>query len=216
MYNLVHSAFFPAGRIQPGFVGVTWAKKELVTSGMVAEISLHHPVSGTDPHVHILTTMRKIDGEKFSTKKPRERNDKALLCKQRATWAEIVNAALEKAGRTEREPQPKIGQAAAAMKPDSSTGVWSRFDAEHVHVQFSLTQAAFESAHSFYSLACFCRNTLPARNPKRKIPGAGRRVNVERRGQQGEQYIDAPPGDLPWKPDSRGLMNDLAFHEKFQ
>jgi hypothetical protein len=108
---------------------VAWAKKELVGSGMVAEISLHHPASGTNPHVHILTMMRKIDGEKFSAKKPREWNDKALLVKQRETWAQAVNAALEKAGRAEpvnhrslkdrgieREPQPKIGVAVTAMK----------------------------------------------------------------------------------------------------
>jgi hypothetical protein len=34
-----------------------WAKKELVGSGMVAEISLHHPASGTNPHVHIMALL---------------------------------------------------------------------------------------------------------------------------------------------------------------
>jgi hypothetical protein len=65
---------------------VAWAKKELTTSGMVAEISLHHTKTGKNPHVHILCTMRKIDGEKFSAKKPREWNDVSLLVKQRETW----------------------------------------------------------------------------------------------------------------------------------
>jgi len=73
--------------------------------------------------------MRKIDGEKFSAKKPREWNDVGLLVKQSETWAEAVNAALEKAGRAERvdhrslkdrginrAPEPKIGVAATAMK----------------------------------------------------------------------------------------------------
>jgi ATP-dependent exoDNAse (exonuclease V) alpha subunit len=108
---------------------VDWAKKELVTHGMVAEISLHHPASGTNPHVHILCTMRKLEGDNFSAKKPREWNEKSLLCHQRETWAEAVNSALEKAGRPERvdhrtlkaqgidrEPQPKIGVAATAMQ----------------------------------------------------------------------------------------------------
>src|SRR5581483_8015778 len=108
---------------------VDWARKELVGSGMVAEISLHHPVSGTNPHVHVLCTMRKIEGDKFSAKKPREWNDVGLLVKQRESWAKAVNDALEKAGRQERvdhrslkaqgidrEPQPKIGVAATAMK----------------------------------------------------------------------------------------------------
>jgi ATP-dependent exoDNAse (exonuclease V) alpha subunit len=108
---------------------VDWAKKELVTSGMIAEVSLHHTKSGKNPHVHILATMRKLDGEKFSPKKPREWNDVALLVKQRESWADAVNAALEKAGRDERvdhrslkdrgidrAPEPKIGVAATAMK----------------------------------------------------------------------------------------------------
>src|SRR5665213_1278789 len=83
-------------------LGVAWAQKELVASGMVAEISLHHPKDGKNPHAHILCTMRKLDGESFSLKKPREWNDKALLVHWRESWAESVNAALEKAGRSER------------------------------------------------------------------------------------------------------------------
>lgn len=108
---------------------VHWAKSELVKSGMVAEISLHHPKDGKNPHVHILCTMRKLDGDAFSPKKPREWNDKGLLIKQRESWAAAVNAALEKAGLDarvdhrslkdqgiDREPQPKIGVSATAMK----------------------------------------------------------------------------------------------------
>jgi ATP-dependent exoDNAse (exonuclease V) alpha subunit len=108
---------------------VDWAQKELVTSGMVAEVSLHHDKAGKNPHVHILCTMRKLDGEKFSAKKPREWNDVKLLVNQRESWADAVNAALEKAGRDERVdhrslkdrgidriPEPKIGVAATAMK----------------------------------------------------------------------------------------------------
>ncbi len=108
---------------------VDWARKELVASGMVAEVSLHHDKLGKNPHVHILCTMRKLDGDKFSAKKPREWNDVALLVQQRESWANAVNVALEKAGRPERvdhrslkeqgidrEPQPKIGVDATAMK----------------------------------------------------------------------------------------------------
>ncbi len=108
---------------------VDWAKKELVTSGMIAEVSLHHDKAGRNPHVHILCTMRKLDGERFSAKKSREWNDVGVLAKQRESWADAVNAALEKAGRPERVdhrslkdqgidrlPEPKIGVAATAMK----------------------------------------------------------------------------------------------------
>jgi ATP-dependent exoDNAse (exonuclease V) alpha subunit len=108
---------------------VDWAQKELVNSGMVAEVSLHHPKDGKNPHVHLLCTMRKLDGEKFSPKKVREWNDVGLLVHQRESWATAVNAALEKAGRPERVdhrslkergidrvPEPKIGVSATAMK----------------------------------------------------------------------------------------------------
>lgn len=108
---------------------VTWAQAELVSRGMVAEVSLHHSKDGRNPHVHILCTLRKLDGEKFSAKKPREWNDVALLVAQRASWANAINGALEKAGSNarvdhrslkdrgiDREPEPKIGVATTAMQ----------------------------------------------------------------------------------------------------
>jgi ATP-dependent exoDNAse (exonuclease V) alpha subunit len=108
---------------------VDWARQELVAKGMIAEVSLHHSKTGNNPHVHILCTMRKLDGDKFSAKKATEWNDVGLLVQQRESWANAVNAALEKAGRPERvdhrslkergisrEPEPKIGVAATAMK----------------------------------------------------------------------------------------------------
>jgi ATP-dependent exoDNAse (exonuclease V) alpha subunit len=60
-------------------LAVGWAQSELVSKGMIAEVSLHNPKSGKNPHVHILATMRTLDGDKFSAKKPREWNDKGLL-----------------------------------------------------------------------------------------------------------------------------------------
>ena len=110
-------------------LAVTWAKAELVSNGMVAEVSLHHSKTGKNPHAHILCTMRKLDGENFSAKKSREWNEVGLLDKQRESWASAVNMALEKAGRDERVdhrslkdrgidriPEVKIGVAATAMK----------------------------------------------------------------------------------------------------
>jgi ATP-dependent exoDNAse (exonuclease V) alpha subunit len=106
-----------------------WAKQELVGRGMIAEVSLHHTKSGRNPHVHILCTMRRLDGNQFSAQKAREWNEKPLLRQQRKSWGAAVNTALEKAGRPERVdhrslkdrgidriPEPKIGVAATAMK----------------------------------------------------------------------------------------------------
>ena len=110
-------------------LAVGWAQQELVSKGMVAEVSLHHPKNRKNPHVHIQCTMRTIDGEKFSAKKPREWNDKALLLDQRETWCKAENDALEKAGRPERvdhrslvkqgidrKPEPKIGKEAMGLQ----------------------------------------------------------------------------------------------------
>jgi ATP-dependent exoDNAse (exonuclease V) alpha subunit len=110
-------------------LAVDWAQSELVSRGMVAEISLHNPKNGKNPHVHILATMRTLDGDKFSAKKPREWNDKALLVHWRESWAKAENDALGKAGRPERVdhrslkdrgidrmPEPKIGKEAMGMK----------------------------------------------------------------------------------------------------
>ncbi len=111
-------------------LAVGWAQKELVSGkGMVAEVSLHHPKSGKNPHVHIQTTTRTIDGDKFSAKKPREWNEKSQLHDWRETWCKAENDALEKAGRPERVshlslkargidriPEPKIGKEAVGMK----------------------------------------------------------------------------------------------------
>jgi ATP-dependent exoDNAse (exonuclease V) alpha subunit len=109
-------------------LATNWVKKELVREGMVAEISLHHPKSGTNPHVHILTTMRKLDGDDFADKKSREWNTKQTLQHWRESWCDAENIALAAAGRPERvdhrslkargierEPQPKIGPGGKEM-----------------------------------------------------------------------------------------------------
>lgn len=121
---------------------VDWARRELVKLGMVAEVSLHHPRNGRNPHAHILCTMRKLEPEGFSTRKPREWNEVGLLHHWRESWAEAVNSSLEKAGRPERvdhrslrdrgidaEPQPKIGVAATAMQREGKVADPERIQA---------------------------------------------------------------------------------------
>lgn len=108
---------------------VAWARDELVATGMVTQVSLHHTKDGNNPHVHVLCTMRRLDGDKFSAKKATDWNDVAVLEAQRESWEHVANAALERAGRPERIdhrslkdrgidriPEPKIGVAATAMK----------------------------------------------------------------------------------------------------
>ena len=110
-------------------LSVEWAQSNLVSKGMVVEVSLHNPKGGNNPHAHVLCTMRTIEGDNFSAKKPREWNDVEVLRDWRKSWEVWANAALEKAGRPERIdcrslkdrgidaiPQPKIGKEAMGLK----------------------------------------------------------------------------------------------------
>jgi hypothetical protein len=56
---------------------------------------------------------------------------------------------------------------------------------------------------------------LPARNPKRKNPGAGRRVKVEAEGIP-RNDLDATTGDIPWNLDLRAHDEFPAINAGFQ
>jgi len=105
-----------------------FTRSEFVDRGMVADISIHNPQDrdGSEkPHAHVLLTMRELLGDGFGNK-ARDWNDKAVLERWRENWADYANRALERAGIDERidhrsyedqgidrEPQPKLGGAAA-------------------------------------------------------------------------------------------------------
>lgn len=72
-----------------------WVRSELVSLGMAADVAIHEKEG--NPHAHVLTTLRAVEVEGFSKKKPREWNDKALLEKWRSSWSDAVNLALEQA-----------------------------------------------------------------------------------------------------------------------
>jgi len=108
-----------------------FVKDELTSRGMVADLSIHNPrraVGRENPHAHVLTTMRDIGRGGFEQKN-RGWNSKELLTTWRERWADHCNRALQRAGRVERvdhrsyadrgidrEAQPKLGPAAAAME----------------------------------------------------------------------------------------------------
>jgi ATP-dependent exoDNAse (exonuclease V) alpha subunit len=82
-----------------------YVRAAFVSDGMVADVAIHAPCRrGADRrnhHVHILLTMRGIDGDGFGPK-ARAWNDTAKLEAWRALWAEHVNRALELAGASAR------------------------------------------------------------------------------------------------------------------
>ncbi len=72
-----------------------------VSRGMGAQVDIHESIAKdgkSNPHVHILLTMRSIDENGFSKKKDRSWNSKATLKQWRDSWVEHTNRAYERAG----------------------------------------------------------------------------------------------------------------------
>ncbi|WFS69603.1 MobQ family relaxase (plasmid) [Agrobacterium leguminum] len=123
----------------------SFIRDEFVQHGMIADIAIHNPKAsdGLDqPHAHVMLTMRELTGEGFG-KKNRDWNRKDHLERWREKWQDYANDALERAGHSaridhrsleaqrqaandrgdeeraaelDREPQPKLGSAAAALE----------------------------------------------------------------------------------------------------
>ena len=104
---------------------------EFVSQGLVVDYAVHND-NPDNPHAHIMTTTRPLEGDTFGKKPKAEefRNRKDALNRRRETWAISVNQALENAGRDERidhrsfaelgiddqVPQIHLGATVAAMR----------------------------------------------------------------------------------------------------
>lgn len=74
------------------------------SQGMVADIAIHESVASDglgNPHIHLLLTLRDIEGDGFG-KKNRTWNSPQLVTAWRESWEHITNAHLEAAGVEER------------------------------------------------------------------------------------------------------------------
>lgn len=81
-----------------------FVQREFVDRGMIADVAVHESKARdgqSQPHAHIMLTMRELTGEGFG-KKDRSWNATDLLVGWREAWARDANAALERAGRSER------------------------------------------------------------------------------------------------------------------
>lgn len=81
-----------------------FVQREFVDRGMIADVAVHEARARdgqSQPHAHIMLTMRELTGEVFG-KKDREWNASDLLVEWREAWARDANAALERAGMSER------------------------------------------------------------------------------------------------------------------
>lgn len=121
--------------------------KRFTDAGMVADLAIHEPVAGDgkpQPHVHVMLTMRHIDGDGFGRRATEWNPEfggrgfvkgKSPLMEIRESWEDAVNAALARAGRRERvdarsykargcdfQPQTQQGPAAAGAEARAKAG----------------------------------------------------------------------------------------------
>ena len=107
-----------------------FVQQAFVDKGMIADMAYHrgHKSQEGQPHIHVMLTMRSIDGDTFG-QKVREWNDKALLLEWREQWAETCNRRFLRLGIDLRidhrtleaqgirlEPQSKLGPTAAKAR----------------------------------------------------------------------------------------------------
>lgn len=81
-----------------------FVQREFVDRGMIADVMVHEAKARdgqSQPHAHVMLTMRELTSEGFG-KKDRSWNEPERLVGWREAWARDVNAALERAGRSER------------------------------------------------------------------------------------------------------------------
>jgi Ti-type conjugative transfer relaxase TraA len=107
-----------------------FVNQEFVSKGMVADLTFHAGGSKEEsqPHIHIMLTMREVNEEGFG-QKVRSWNDKELLKSWREHWGERCNVELARHGfdiqidhrsldaqGIDLEPQSKIGAKSAQIK----------------------------------------------------------------------------------------------------
>jgi hypothetical protein len=93
----------------------TFVHEQFVAKGMLADIAFHN-LTGTNPHAHILLTLREWSTAGFGLKR-RDWNERALCAAWRERWADHANAALAAAGKTARiDPRTLAEQAADAAE----------------------------------------------------------------------------------------------------
>ena len=116
-------------------LALAFAQELAARHGVAVDVAVHAPGREGDSrnhHAHVLTSTRRLGPDGF-TEKARELDDRktgpALVHEWRARWAELTNAALERAGRSERidhrslaaqgverAPTAHLGPAATAME----------------------------------------------------------------------------------------------------
>ena len=111
----------------------TFVREAFISQGMCAVIAIHagrnEAPTKSNPHAHVLLTVRPVNSNGFCAKKNRDWNKKGQLFKWRALWAEVQNRAFKEKGMKvrvsldslevqgiDRQPTRPLGRAATALE----------------------------------------------------------------------------------------------------
>ncbi|MCW8918736.1 MAG: MobA/MobL family protein [Gammaproteobacteria bacterium] len=101
-------------------LALDWVKKNLVSEGMIADISFHD-MDTHNPHAHVMTTMRTITRDGFG-KKMRSWNKKEALYEWRRTWSDAVSHAITSAKQSSPSRMVKFSKK-TTKKQHMTTGI---------------------------------------------------------------------------------------------
>jgi hypothetical protein len=103
-----------------------WAKAELISRGIVADISIHEPRPNEhrerNPHAHVLLSLREAGPQGFGNKN-REWNERSFLTALRESWEKAVNDALAEEGEKPRINHRSFGARGIDKMPTRHLGV---------------------------------------------------------------------------------------------
>jgi Ti-type conjugative transfer relaxase TraA len=99
----------------------TFAKAELISRGMIADVAVHHD-NPENPHAHIMLTLREIGAEGFGDKQ-RDWNEKPLLRHWREAWASTTNEHLAMAGHEARVDHRSHHERGITLQPGRKIGI---------------------------------------------------------------------------------------------
>jgi ATP-dependent exoDNAse (exonuclease V) alpha subunit len=119
--------------------------ENFVAEGMIADIAIHEKEAsdgGSNPHAHIMLTMREVDAEGFG-KKNRDWNRPDRVSAWRASWETLTNHFLEVAGCAERLSLESYAAQGIDQTPQKHMG----YEAWHLEEKGVETDKGNENRH---------------------------------------------------------------------
>lgn len=170
-----------------------FVREQFVTIGMIADIAFHH-LTGSNPHAHILLTMREQQGDGFGLKR-REWNDRALCELWRKRWSDHANDALARAGHLARiDHRTLIEQAGTALAEERHSDAIELDRLPTIHERGSPMAAAHNAS-------------VRRDNSEHRAQWEAIEPNARAAGRLVSPACDAPPSSMA----DRLAAEDLAF-----